>query len=89
MIIMSKFNISAEDLVKFFVERGAKHTKGEGGFLINGEPIDPVEVLREAFAAPIESFELVPPRMASSFYQVNIAESQMEYPVLDEFNLVA
>lgn len=85
---MSKFNINAEELVQFFVERGAKHSKGDGGFKINGESIDPVQTLRDSFQSPIYPSQIqdVP---VSSFYQVDISKSSMEYPVMDERQLVA
>ncbi len=86
---MKKFNISAEELVQFFVQNGAKHSKGPGGFMIDGKSIDPVETLRDAFRVPDDSSTFMLSLPVSSFYQVNISESETEYPVQEEFNLVA
>lgn len=90
---MNEFNIDVHDMLQFFAESGAECTEGPGGFMIGGESIDPVAALREAFNTSAESYDennvLVSSLMASAFYQVNIVEAQMEYPVLDELNLVA
>lgn len=54
---MGKFNINAEEFIKFLKDAGAKVTKApegeEGGFFINGKRVDPVEILRESFNTPI------------------------------------
>lgn len=55
---MSKFNIDINDMLKFFTEAGCTITKAkpgeEGGFYINGERIDPVEIFREQLQTPID-----------------------------------
>lgn len=57
---MSKFNIDINDMLKFFTEAGCIITKAkfseEGGFYINGEKIDPVEIFKEHFQTPINIY---------------------------------
>ena len=57
---MSKFNININDMLKFFTKVGCTITKAkpseEGGFYINKEKVDPVEVFREHFQTPIDIY---------------------------------